>query len=140
MKTLKFSTTINAPAKKIWSLLWDDVTYQKWTAPFFEGSYAETDWQEGSSVKFLGPSGDGMISRIKTKIPNKKMVFEHLGSIKDGKEIPSPDWAGSLEEYNLVEQNGKTVLNVSVDIVSEYEDYFTKTFPQALQKVKELSE
>ncbi len=139
MKTLKFDITINASAEKVWSKLWNDVSYRKWSAVFYEGSYVETDWKQGSKVKFMAPSGDGMFSKIKNIEPNKKMTFEHLGSIMDGKEIPS-EWAGAIEEYILNEKNGKTILNVSVDIVEKYEDYFQKTFPLALQKIKELAE
>lgn len=139
MKTLKFDITINASPQEVWPQLWNDVSYRKWSAVFHEGSYAETDWKEGSKVKFIGTTGDGMFSKIKNNEPNKKMTFEHLGSIMDGKEIPS-EWAGAIEEYILNENNDKTVLNISVDIIEKYEDYFLKTFPLALQKIKELSE
>ncbi len=139
MKTLTFSTTINSPAQKVWQILWDDSTYPQWTAVFGEGSYAESDWKAGSSIKFLMPSGDGMFSKIETLIPNKKMVFQHLGSIKNGKEIPS-EWEGSLETYILEEKGNKTKLIASLESTEEYVDFFQKTFPEALEKIKKLSE
>lgn len=140
MKTLKFETTINAPAEKIWHVLWDDKNYRKWTTPFAEGSYAESDWKEGSSIKFLGPSGDGMYSVIDKKIENKQMTFRHLGMIKDGKQIPETDWANVIEEYILEEKNGKTNLHATVETDEKYEDMFNKSFVEALKIVKELSE
>ena len=140
MKTLNFETKINAPAEKVWHALWDDKNYRAWTSVFAEGSYAESDWKEGSSIKFLGPSGDGMYSIIDTNIQNKQMTFRHLGSVKDGKQIPEKDWENAVEEYILNEENGKTTLKVSLDTVEEYADMFNKTFPKALQKVKEISE
>ena len=140
MKTLKFETTINAPAEKVWHVLWDDKNYREWTSAFHEGSYAESDWEEGSSIKFLGPSGDGMYSIIDKKIENKQMTFKHLGSIKDGEKIPETDWTNSIEEYILDEKNGRTILKASVDIVEEFEDFFNKAFKEALQIIKNLSE
>lgn len=139
MKTLEFNTTIDTSAKQVWSVLWDDDLYREWSAVFCEGSYAETDWKQGSKVRFMTPTEEGMFSKIKYKEPNKRMVFEHLGSIKDGKDIVS-EWSGALEEYILEEKNGKTILKVSVDVTEEYENSFNRTFPQALQKIKELSE
>jgi hypothetical protein len=139
MKTLEFKTKIKASPKHIWQILWDDVTYREWTSTFAEGSHAKSDWKEGSEILFLGPSGEGMYSMIETKIPEKKMVFRHLGTLMDGKKTPG-DWAGAKEEYTLESENGNTKLSVKVDIVEEHEEFFNQTFPVALQKVKEISE
>lgn len=144
MKRKEFRITIDALTKKVWKVLWSDKTYPTWTAPFAEGSYAETDWKEGSKVLFLGPNGNGMISRIKTRKEPTYMSIEHLGIIVDGKEDTSSeevkDWAGAMENYTLEDKDGKTKLTVEVDIAEDYLDSFEKAFPQALQKVKELSE
>ncbi|MBT0608199.1 SRPBCC family protein [Aequorivita echinoideorum] len=140
MKKLHFETEINSPAQKVWQALWEDKNYRLWTAAFEAGSHAESDWKEGSSIKFLGPSGDGMYSVIEKKIENKQMTFRHLGSIKDGKQIPETDWTNSIEEYILEENNGTTNLKVSVDVVESYIDIFKESFKKALQIVKEISE
>lgn len=140
MKTLKFETKINAAAEKVWDALWDDKNYRAWTAAFGEGSHAESHWEEGSSIKFLGPSGDGMYSIIDRKIDNKQMTFKHKGSFVNGKEIPEPDWNNAIEEYILEEKNGITTLKVSLDTDEKYEDMFNKSFVDALKIVKELSE
>ena len=60
MSTLKFNTNINAPKEKVWETLWNDTTYQQWTAAFTAGSYTESDWNEGSKIKFLSPNGNRM--------------------------------------------------------------------------------
>lgn len=70
MERKEFRTTIDAPKEKVWQVLWNDETYPKWTAPFGEGSRAETDWKEGSKVLFLGAEGEGMVSRIAENRPN----------------------------------------------------------------------
>ena len=144
MKRKEYTVTIAASREKVWEMLWSDKTYRIWTAPFAEGSYAETDWKEGSKVLFLGPSGNGMISCIKTNNEPAYMSIEHIGIIVDGKEDTSSEevkeWAGSMENYTLENKGGKTKLTVHVDIAEAYLDSFEKAFPQALQKVKELSE
>ena len=45
-----------------------------------------------------------------------------------------------MENYSLKETDGYTELTVDLDTDKEYLDYFNKTFPKALDKVRELSE
>ena len=140
MTTLNFVTNINAPKEKVWEALWDDANYRKWTAAFMEGSYAESDWNEGSKISFLGPGGNsGMFSVIEKKIPNEQMTFKHLGEIKDGKK-ETKDWGGAIESYHLKESNGGTELTVALDSTGEFEEYFSNTFPKALEVVKKIAE
>jgi len=145
MEKINFSTNINAPREKVWKVLWDDASYRDWTSVFAEGSYAETDnWKEGTKVLFLSPGGDGMVSKVASNKPNKFMSFEHLGVVKKGVEDTESEsiksWAGARENYTLTEENGKTKLLVDMDSTDEFKDYFLKTWPVALEKVKELSE
>ena len=144
MEKLNFSIDINAPKEKVWKILWDNATYPKWTEVFCEGSHAVTDWQEGSKVLFLDGKDNGMVSKIETLKPNEFMSFKHLGGVKENVEDTTSEkvksWAGALENYSLKENNGATTLKVDMDIVDEYKDYFLKTFPNGLQKIKELSE
>lgn len=145
MEKINFSTNINAPREKVWKVLWNDVSYREWTRPFAEGSYAETDnWKEGSKVLFLAPGGDGMVSTVAKNKPNEYMSFKHIGVVKNGVEDTESEsvkgWAGALENYRLTEENGKTKLEVDMDSTDEFKDYFLKTWPVALEKVKELAE
>ena len=105
MQTKKYSVLINAPKEKVWKILWDDDTYREWTSVFSEGSYAESDWQEGSKIRFLSREGSGMYSIIAKLEPNRFMSFRHDGEIKNGIEEPLNDesrkWAGTTENYTL---------------------------------------
>lgn len=139
MKTLHFSIQINAPKEKVWNALWEDQNYRKWTAVFQEGSYAESDWQEGSKILFLGSNGDGMFSMIEKKTPHQQMTFKHLGELKNGVEERT-DWGDARESYFLTEKDGGTELKVELDSVGEFESYFSETFPKALQVVKDIAE
>jgi predicted 3-demethylubiquinone-9 3-methyltransferase (glyoxalase superfamily)/uncharacterized protein YndB with AHSA1/START domain len=140
MKKINFSIQINAPKAHVWNTLWDDATYRKWTVVFHEGSYAESDWKEGSPIKFLGPGGDGMSSRIARLIPNEFMSFEHLGEIKDGVESVDRTWSGAHENYSLHEKDGGTELVTEMDSDESFESYFLDTIPKALELVKQLAE
>jgi len=144
MKTLHFSTTINASPQKVWDILWNDTTYRQWTHVFSEGSHAVSDWNEGSSILFLGPSGDGMYAEIEKKQPHEFMSFKHLGVAKEGKLQPLDEetkkWSGAHENYTLKSVDGATQLTVDIDMMEDYEDYFSTAFPNALEVVKQLSE
>jgi hypothetical protein len=145
MQKMNFSTTINAPKEKVWKTLWDENSYRAWTSAFAEGSSVKTDnWKEGSKVLFHDGKGNGMVSMVAANKPNEFMSFKHLGEVKDGVEDLSSEkvssWAGATESYTLTEANGKTELSVEMDIAEDFKDYFSKTWPQALQIVKELSE
>jgi hypothetical protein len=112
-----------------------------------EGSYAETDnWKEGTKVLFLVPGGSGMVSTVARNKKNEFMSFKHLGEVKDGVEDLESEkvkqWAGATENYTLTDENGKTKLEVALDVESsgDFKDYFVRTFPIALEKVKELAE
>lgn len=146
MRTLHFNIEINASKEKVWSALWDDANYRNWTSVFSEGSYAVSDWKEGSEIRFLTPTNDGMLSVITKKNPYQIMSFKHLADIRDGKVQPAnkakeeEDWTGAMETYTLEEANGVTKLSVALDGVEKYIDYFQKTFPKALDKVKTIAE
>lgn len=143
MEKITFSQRIAATKEKVWSVLWDDATYRKWTSVFSESSHAETDWKEGSKVLFIDDERNGMVSIIETLRPNS-MSFRHIGELKNGIEDTESEsvkvWAGSHENYNLHDVEGKTVLTVEMDISNDIKEYFLKTFPKALELVKLLAE
>ncbi|WP_438425443.1 hypothetical protein [Aquimarina macrocephali] len=138
---LQFSIDIKAEKTKIWNALWSDSFYRDWASVFFEGSYALTDnWKEGSKVVFLSPDQSGIYSIIETHIPNKIMMFKHIGNVVKGKEQPIDDetkaWSGATEIYTLTEGTDSNTLHVKIDVLDEHLDFMTITFPKALEKVK----
>lgn len=146
MKKLQFHADINAPKERVWEILWGKTTYPKWTAVFAEGSDVETDWQEGSRAIFGDGKGTGMIANIARRVNNELMSIQHIGMLKDGKEIlegPEIDsWKGAVEEYRLLENNGTTSLDVSLDAGNDenMNNYFNEKFPLALNEVKAMAE
>lgn len=144
MEKLNFNIQIDAAPEKVWNILWADDTYRKWTSAFSEGSYAETDWKQGSKILFLDGNGSGMVSRVAVNWPNEYMSIEHLGEVRDGVEDTTSErvkaWAGSHENYTLRKVNGKTELIIDMDITPEFKEMFEKIWPVALENVKRLSE
>lgn len=140
MAHLQFAIDINAPREQVWTTLWSDTSYRDWTSAFSEGSYAVSDWNEGSRVQFLDPSGSGMSAIIDKKVPNEIMSFKHLAEIKDGQEQPPAAWSGALETYRLAAHGDATRLTVDLDTTDEYRDTMERMFPRALERLKSLAE
>jgi hypothetical protein len=140
MKTIKISIQIGAAAERVWQTLWADKTYRAWTSVFHPDSYAESDWLEGSEIFFLGENKSGMYGIIETRVENQTMIFKHLGEVKEGIKQEMSVWAGALERYYLSKNENGTLLSVEMDSDEEFEEYFSKTLPKALEIVKQISE
>jgi hypothetical protein len=150
MNKLHFSIDINAPKEKVWNTMLGEETYSDWTDAFMPGSNSSYvgDWNEGSKILFVAQNEngemEGMVSRIKENRPYEFVSIEHLGILKDGKEITSgPEvegWGDALENYTFKETNGVTQVLVDTDTEEEYEEMFQDMWPKALQKLKELAE
>ncbi|MFT3680876.1 MAG: SRPBCC domain-containing protein [Ferruginibacter sp.] len=144
MQTLRLSILIDAGKQDTWDVLLQDKTYRIWTSVFHPGSYAETDWREGSSVLFKTPEGDGLISTIIRHQPCKVISMQHLGVLKNGVEdntgVDAKNWQGLYEIYRVDEENSKTRLTVELDIADKYAEWFNKTWLKALEEVKLLCE
>lgn len=140
MKKINCSIQINASPTRVWNTLWDDHSYRLWVSAFHEGSYAQSDWQEGGKILFLGSEGNGMSSRIKELKPFERMVFEHLGEVRDGVENFDSPWSGAEEGYTLRAHDGGTELLVEMDSDENFEHYFSNTMPKALEILKRVAE
>ena len=141
-KILSRSIVIEAPAKKVWHVLLDDATYRQWTAVFHPGSYAESDWKEGSKVLFKTPEGNGMVSKVVVSRPNEEISFQHLGVLKDNVEHidgAAAEWQG-FETYKLMPISNGKELYIEQDLDEKHIEWFNATWEKALQKVKQLAE
>jgi len=145
METLKYRIEIDAPAEKVWDVLWNDRTYSQWTHYFSPGSIMKTDWQIGGKTYFTEASGqNGMVSTIEHIEEPKILIFKHLGELKNGVEDIDSDrvkeWNGSLEAYHLEKVEDKTILKVEVDVDPSYKSMMDNGFSKGLEVVKHLSE
>jgi uncharacterized protein YndB with AHSA1/START domain len=140
MKKQQFKTTIHAARNLVWHALWNGKNYNTWTSAFAEGSSAVTDWNEGSEILFLDGKGNGMYSVIDKKEEPGFMAFRHLGEVKGNEKLPPQTWAGAMETYTLTETGNGTELVVEMDVEESWLEYFMKTWPAALEKLKTLAE
>ena len=148
MEKIKFETTINAPAAKVYNCMLADDTYRQWTAEFNPSSFYEGKWEADEKMLFVGISSEGkkegMVSRIAIAEPGKQVSIEHLGILKNDTEITSGSevegWAGAMEEYFFTETNGQTLLQVQMDANEDFKAYFESSWPKALNKLKQICE
>lgn len=148
MSKLSFTIVIDAPKSKVWDTMLEDNTYRIWTEEFSPGSHYVGSWDKGSKMLFLGPSEDGklagMVSRIKENKLYKFISIEHLREVYDGVEDTTSErvkvWAGALENYTFIDKDGKTELVVDLNINEEFKEMFEGVWPKALLKLKSLCE
>lgn len=149
MQRIRFSTTINAPRKKVWDTMLQDATYRVWTSAFNpKGSWYEGDWSRNSKIRFVGPDEHGnlggMVSQIKENRPYEYISIEHIGLIQDGKEDTTSEavkkWTPAFENYTFNARDGATELLVEMDIDEDHKTMFEDMWPKALQTLKQLAE
>lgn len=151
MKKLQYTIEINASADEVYNTMLgiDNIeTYNLWTAEFNPNSTYEGSWEKGSKIYFVGTDENGkkggMVSEIVENIPNQFVSIRHYGILDGDQEITEgPEvekWAGGLENYSFLEENGVTKVTAECDMADDYQDYFDTTWPKALKKLKELSE
>ncbi len=148
MERLNFKMNIKAPKEKVWKTMLGMDTYKQWTAVFMPGSYYLGDWGEGNKIVFLAPDENddlsGMVGKIKKNKPNEYVSIEYEGTLEEGEvDVPrkeADEWTGAQEAYTFKEKDGITEVLVEVDAVDGYVDFMKETWPQALEKLKELVE
>ena len=151
MKKLQFKIEINATAQKVYETMLglnDKKTYEHWTSAFNPTSTYEGSWQKGSKILFVGCDENGkkggMVSKVEENEPAKFVSILHYGFLDGENEITTGEqvekWAGGHENYTFQASNELTILTVDIDTIEDYLDYFNKTYPKALNKLKEISE
>ncbi|MDX9791835.1 MAG: SRPBCC domain-containing protein [Candidatus Kapaibacterium sp.] len=126
----------------------DKSTYNKWTDVFDPSSNFEGSWESGTKMYFIGQDQDGnkhgMISEIIEHTANEKVTIKHIGLVNGNIEITEGEevekWKGCLESYKFTENDGKTLVSVSLDTPRNYKEYFEKSWAAALDKLKALCE
>ena len=139
MIPLHFEIQINATPSKVWNTLWEEHNYRKWAESLNKGSYFEGDFTKGSKIYFFDSNQNGMYNLVVENHPNKEMTFKHLGWIEKGQESPQP-WIDSGEEYLLKENEKGTLLQVKVQALDEFANFFEGKYPSMLVAIKELAE
>ena len=151
MKRLQFKVSIHAPVTRVYDFMLgtsSKSTYEQWTSLFNPTSTYEGSWNKGNKILFIGvdEKGEkgGMVSKINENIPNQFVSIQHYGLVKADKEITEgPEvekWANGFENYSFEENNGTTTVTVDLDTTEDFLDYMNQTYPNALDRLKELCE
>lgn len=142
MNEMTFTIDIQASKETVWDTLWQDKTLREWAGIIDPGTYMEGELIEGNEVEFISAeNGYGVTSLVEKVVPNEYVLLRHSADTQDsGEASREKQWTGGAESYTLLEQNGITTLTTAFDVPTELEEYFTTTYPKALQRVKELAE
>ena len=145
METLSYSKEINASQEKIWDVLWNPATYNKWTQFFNPDSMMKSDWKVNGKTYFTDKSGNGMVSTIDSLNEPHEVVFKHLGMIENGVEDTQSkevmEWSGAYEKYFLIPlENGKVKLHTETQVDNQWKEHMDKGFIKGLEMVKQLAE
>ncbi|MFO7693132.1 MAG: hypothetical protein R6V57_08620 [Vicinamibacterales bacterium] len=144
MKTLHFSVDIRASRKTVWEVMLAGDSYRLWTAEFAEGSYFQGAWETGTRMRFLVPSGEGMVAEVAEHRPQEFLSLRHIGLVKDGVEDTESEmvkaWGPAFENYTLSYAELSSHLAVDIDVTPEFEEYMSTAWPKALAKLKRLCE
>ncbi len=142
MKELQFSIEINASKERVWSTLWEDVTFRDWASIIDEGTYMKGEMKEGNEIQFISSvSGYGVTDWIEKLIPKEFVLFYHGADTKEsGQQERDKEWTGGKESYSLTDIDGRTKLLVKTEVPPELEETFYNVFPKALERIKFLAE
>lgn len=144
VKRIQFTTTIHAPAATVWRHVTSLESYQRWTSAFAEGSTFQGTWAQGAKIRFMSPTGDGMVSEIAEARENEFLSIRHLGFIANGVEDTTSEairaWAPAYENYTFLTVPGGTRMVVDQDVPADWEAHMNLAWPQALALLKALSE
>ncbi len=144
IQTIKKTVAVNAPKEKVWDVLLQDNFNRIWFAAFSDGTYADTDWQLGSKVKFIDNSSSGLVGKVVVNRPYEVISVEYTGLVEAGNEDyesqVAKEMKGSRETYRLIEKEGVTTLAIESDMSEEYFDMMSAAWDNALEKIKELAE
>jgi hypothetical protein len=143
-KRIQFTVDIAAPVPVVFRVTLDPDTYRDWTTSFAKGSYFVGTGQKGQKIKFMAPSGDGMLSEIAEHRINEFTSIRHLGFIIKGVEDTESEsiraWAPAYENYTFIATSEGTRLVVDQDVTQEFEQYITQAWPKALHQLKAMCE
>jgi uncharacterized protein YndB with AHSA1/START domain len=134
----KASTTIAAPASRVWEALTTPEIIKK----YFFGTQAISDWKEGSTLEFKGSwEGKEYLDKgiILKSQPEKLFQYTYYSSFSNLPDAPE-NYANI--SYELSEDDGVTTLTVKQENVANEEarKHSEQNWAHVLQGLKDLLE
>ncbi len=142
MREIQYTIDINASKERVWTTLWEDITFRDWASIIDEGTYMKGVMKEGNEIQFISSvNGYGVTSLIEKLSPNEYALFRHIADTKESGQLErEKEWTGGTESYALTEKNGVTILIFKTDVPQEIEEILNIRFPKALERLKTLAE
>jgi uncharacterized protein YndB with AHSA1/START domain len=145
MKKLEFKIDIAAPQEVVWKTMLEPETYKQWVGVSWPGSKYEGKWEKGETLKFTGSEGGGTQAKLIECKPYEFIDAKHIAVINgDGSLDTESDiakgWIGAKEAYRFKPIKNGTELIVEITTPEAWEKMFSDGWPNALKKLKELSE
>jgi uncharacterized protein YndB with AHSA1/START domain len=135
MQTIEKSIEIDAPIEKVYEVLTNPQLVRGWASAFSEGTYAETDWQPGSTVEWKDMNGNvGAKGVVIENEPLRRIMVAYYDDVKDG----PPSQPGQYKEVYLV-QPGR--LDIKAGTLAEGDiKVHEPLWDKAIRLIKELAE
>ena len=136
--TAKATTTINAPASKVWEAL----TKPDLIKQYMFGTEVTTDWNVGSPITYKG-EWEGKAYEDKGKIlkfdPEKSLVSTHWSPLSG---VPDTPENYHTVTYQLSEKGGKTEVSIMQDnnATEEEQAHSEQNWRTVLDSMKKLLE
>ncbi|HZK56234.1 MAG TPA: hypothetical protein VFC84_18925 [Desulfosporosinus sp.] len=84
MKEIQFSIEINAAKERVWTTLWEDITFRDWANIIDEGTYMKGVMKEGNEIQYISSvNGYGVTSLIEKLSPNEFVLLRHSADTKE---------------------------------------------------------
>lgn len=148
MERLKFTTEIKAPVEQVFKTMIGKDSYKQWTSVFSPTSDFEGSWAEGEKIMFvaINKSGkrEGMLGRVEAFVPNQFVSVRYDGVLEGDEEITEGEIAAGFkdthENFSFERSKDGTTVTVDVDVEEAFKPYLLKTYPKALERLKQICE
>jgi|SRR5690606_9607401 len=148
MKKMQFKIDIHAGIENVYDTMLGEKTFKKWTSEFNPTSDFEGSWEKGAKILFVGVNKEGkregMVGLIEENIPYRFISIKYIGLLNGDKEITEgpeiESWVNTFENYSFSGNDIQTTVTVDIDIQDQWVDYYEKTYPKALERLKQICE
>jgi uncharacterized protein YndB with AHSA1/START domain len=136
--TAKVSTSINAPADRVWQAMTDPAQIKQ----YLMGTDTITDWKKGSDIRYKG-EWKGKAYEDKGKIidivPGKLLHTTYLSGMS-GKEDKPENYNNVI--YELHDERGQTTVSVTQDNIKDEQEqqHMKENWSMVLEGMKKVAE
>jgi uncharacterized protein YndB with AHSA1/START domain len=134
----KESATINAPAQKVW----DALTQPELIKQYFFGTYASSDWKEGSAITFRGEWEGKSYEEKGTVLKSEQPKYLRYNFWSTMSGIVDKPEDHMMVTYELSEDNGATNLTITQQNIPDEEsrEHCEQNWRKVLDGLKEVVE